>query len=215
MRLKSFYKPEETDFAELTARVLSDIANPLIIPPLTFGVIGLTESLSIIKLSLLLFLSIVFFTVLPIAFALFTANRNGVFTLDFPERRSRISLYIFAILSILSGTFFLVTLYESVFIRFTPLIFLLNLFTSFIINFRWKISIHSTALATGGSYLLLFGLNIPNGSLPMTVGFFLTCIVLPLVGWARYKLNVHSKFEIWGGISLGSTLTIISIFIWM
>jgi len=196
--------------SDTSARWLSDIMNPLVIPPLVFSVIGFAERLPYTRLVLLLVISIIFYSIIPFGAALVISHRHTNYSLDFLKRRSRIPLYKLSIFSVLIGSVLLSKLFQNYFIRIVVVVFLINLFCSFTINLKWKVSLHSTALSTGGLILLLFGLHTSTG-LPLIIsGTILLSLILPIIMWSRYQLKIHSKAELFGGTAVGVLLTLIS-----
>ncbi|MEX0647504.1 MAG: hypothetical protein WEA56_10190 [Balneolaceae bacterium] len=215
MSLISQYKLKKDSTPDIVARLASDLANPLIIPPVVFGVMGYSQHLMNSETVLLITLSAFFFTIIPAVTALTLAHYRSFRSLDFPERKSRTRLYGFTILSFIAGSIFIAVLFNESLIRLLTLIFSINLVCGFIINFKWKISAHCAALASGGIFLLLVGFTGSSGNFPsIATGFFLLLMVLPLVLWARYQIGIHSVSELAGGTVLGFLLTIFVFTLW-
>jgi len=194
------------------ARLVSNLANPLIIPPVVLWVLGWSGHLDIYKTLSLVGISLVFFTILPLISAIIYSSDQRLWSLDFPDQSSRTPLYITSTASTLIGSVLVVTLFDEPYLQVSVTIFGINILAAFLLNFKWKVSVHSSAITTGGFCLLLFGLFGTAGLPSLLTGLFLFVILLPLVGWARHHLNIHSISEIAGGISLGlifSSLTIL------
>ncbi|HKK44554.1 MAG TPA: hypothetical protein VJ964_03475 [Balneolaceae bacterium] len=209
--LKNIAGKKKSTFA---ARIISDLANPLILPPLVLWIIGNTVHLSNYMILLLLVSTIVFFSLLPGAVAIVVSLHHPNRSLDFPDRETRIPFYEISMLSIGTGSIFIFGLFDNPIIRLTTLIFVVALMSGFIINLSWKISFHATALATSGCCLLFFGNMYTAGNLSLITGSVLLSILLPLVIWARYRLKIHSIPELLGGSIMGFVLTALAFVVW-
>jgi membrane-associated phospholipid phosphatase len=197
--------------AQLLARSVSDLFNPLLVPPLTIAVLGwLTEIPGFDFWSAVLLASI-FYTFLP-ASAVFTTLKAGAAgSPDFPQRRSRNRLFLKTFLSTAAGSTVITLLYAGShpFISIAAVIYCLNTFIGYLINLGWKISIHSAALSTMATILGIFYL-IQGSDASFTAAIFslsLISIFLPVMIWARYQLNVHSISELIGGAGTGIAVT--------
>jgi len=137
---------------------------------------------------------------------------NG--SLDFHDRETRIPFYGFSMLSVATGSIFIIGLFDIPIIRITTLIFVIALLSGFIINLSWKISIHATTLATAGCCLLLSGGMHAAENLSLITGSIMLSILLPLMIWARYRLKIHSIPELIGGSAMGFILTALVFVVW-
>lgn len=207
MPLAPRYKAKSSTKTDIAARLLSDLMNPLIIPSIVLGIIGYVGHLTYIKLSMLLGITTLFFAIIPMGVAFIIVLRKPDQSVDFPERSSRNILYLSSISSAFVGSVLILHLFPVFYIELTVSIFFINLLAAFILNFKWKISIHAAAVSTGGQCIILlcYFLNATSLSLSL-IGLFTLCILLPIVGWARYRLNIHTIPEIAGGIALGFLL---------
>lgn len=189
------------------ARLVSNLANPLIIPPAVLWVLAWSGHLDIYKTLSLVGISLVFFTVLPLISAIIYSSDQHLWSLDFPDQSSRTPLYSISTAITLIGSVLVVTLFDEPYLQASVTIFWINIFAAFLLNFKWKVSVHSSAITTGGFCLLLFSSLGTAGFPSFHTGLFLFVILLPLVGWARHQLDIHSISEIIGGISLGLILS--------
>ncbi len=114
--------------------------------------------------------------------------------LDFPVRESRkvllpsvAAIYVLGAiaLSLLAAPFWVVLLMAG-YAGNTALVALLN--------FRWKVSVHTTGVAGPASFLLFLSLSAS----------LLLFALLPLVGWSRWRLQRHSLAELVTGACLGA-----------
>ena len=159
------YHTKNVTTLNLVARIASDLANPLVIPLFVLGIIGYEVQLTGSNLVMLVGIAAIFYLLIPVTVALLIFSRRQENSLDFPERSSRTGLYSTSILSAMVGGILIVELYSISIIQLTGIVFFINLIFAFFINLRWKISVHSGALTTGGTCLLLFGVIYPGSGI--------------------------------------------------
>ncbi|WP_103665019.1 hypothetical protein [Gracilimonas amylolytica] len=191
------------------ARVISDILNPLVLPVLVFGVAGMSISGSTSQMLLLTGVSAVFFLIIPLSMALIMRQSNKFQTLDFKGRTSRNWLYLSSVLSVLAGYL----IFEEIFVgapEVLMLIYLFNLIIAFLLNLKWKISVHTGSMVTAIILLGWIQWMAQNTFIPGMVSAVLL-LMLPFVIWSRLHLKVHSRFEVilGGMVSLISTLMLL------
>lgn len=200
----------QTGGPKVLARLVSDLANPLIIPPLVFMATAYALSVSAIEMGWITSITFLFFTLIPFGTTISLLQNGQIQSLDVPERANRSKLFRYTILSSTMGSILIISLYmgkHPVLVE-TALVFLANPIAGYLINRRFKISIHTAALATGGTLFLVlflqqaemhFWLGIPS--------FGMLFLLLPLMVWARFRLGVHSFGELYGGALAGILLT--------
>ena len=191
------------------ARVISDILNPLVLPVLVFGVAGMCMNGSTSQMLLLTGVSGVLFLIIPLSVALIMRQSNKFQTLDFKERTCRNWLYLSSVFSVLAGYL----IFDEIFVG-TPevlmLIYLFNLIIAFLLNMKWKISVHTGSMVTAIILLGWIQWMAKNTLIPGKVSAVLL-LMLPFVIWSRLHLKVHSRFEVLlgGMVSLISTLMLL------
>ncbi len=145
-------------------------------------------------------LGILFLTVVPM-FAIFSSSKS--FTgWEFFDRKKRNKPYFFSLLSYLSGAVVFLYLGNHVMFLISFTYFIVTL-TMMIINFFWKISLHTSGIAGPVTSLVyVFGLGIAP----------LYLLLLP-VAYSRYKLNSHDFLQLLVGALLGIFITYSTYFI--
>lgn len=200
--------------SDLFARLVSDLANPLVIPPVVIFATGSALSLSSAELGWITTLALVFFTLIPFLITIFLLQSGQIQSLDIPERENRNKLFKYSILSSTIGSLILVMLCfgrHQVLVE-TALVFLLNPIIGYFINQRFKISIHTAALATAGTLLLVLYLYIPEMNFGAGIlSLVMLLVLLPVMFWSRFRLGIHSFPELAGGVVAGITLTLFEI----
>jgi membrane-associated phospholipid phosphatase len=144
-------------------------------------------------------------------------RRGIIHSLDLPLRKTRTLLYAFSIVSaaIASLIIYQLTSTLHLFIFVLSLVVLANLTISFLLNLRWKVSVHSASVAVAGTvYYLMFLWGITEyQTITLILSLIHLLLLLPVMMWARYHLSVHSLTELLGGAAAGILLTIIELII--
>lgn len=79
-----------------------------------------------------------------------------------------------------------------------------------LINFRFKISLHSIAMAAGTGYLYML---LPYATINLMPVFVISLILTGIVGSARLILSSHSPFQVFTGYLLGWNVSMFSVII--
>lgn len=198
-----------------TARWISDLANPLFIPPLIYIMIGGFNGLTAREMGWLIPMSLLFYTLIPLGMALILLKFDKIESLDLPRRESRNLLYLLGIASSTIGSLILGIVFylHRPFLTLIAGIFFINPIIGYLLNRKWKVSIHSASVASGGVILLAFYFWQTDLSITLAVIFSLIMllILLPIMMWSRFRLKVHTLPELLGGASAGIFFTSIEI----
>ncbi|TYP92531.1 hypothetical protein LX73_1892 [Fodinibius salinus] len=201
------------------ARLISDLGNPLFMPPAI-----LLGSCILLKQSLWTTLqvtgiAIICYSLLPFLLTFFLFRRGIIHSMDLPIRKTRTALYAFSIAtaSLASLIIYQLTSVLHTFIFILSLVVLANLAISFLLNLRWKVSVHSASVAVAGTvYWLMFLWSITEyHTITLILSLTHLLLLLPMIMWARYHLSVHSFTELVGGTTAGILLTIIELIIFI
>lgn len=199
------------------ARWISDLANPLFIPPFVFILVGSLQNITNQEFYWLISLSILFYTLIPLGAAVLMLRMGKIESLDIVQREARNLLYILGIVSSSIGSFILglYFIYHRPFLTLISGVFFINPVLGYILNKKWKVSIHSGSVASGGIILLSYYFWESAQPMPEVLFFSLgmLLILLPLIMWSRFKLRVHSLPELIGGVSAGILCTVAEILI--
>lgn len=208
---------DESNALRLFARWVSDLANPLFIPPFVFILVGSLQNLTSQEYYWLISLSILFYTLIPLGAAVILLRTGRIESLDIVQREARNLLYILGIVSASVGSFVLglYFIYHRPFITLISGVFFINPMLGYILNKKWKVSIHSGSVASGGIILLCYYFWETVQPAPAVLFFSLgmLLILLPLIMWSRFKLRVHTLSELLGGVSAGIVCTTLEILI--
>lgn len=197
-----------------TARLISDLMNPLIIPPAVLIITSWMLGLSGYTISLVFVIALLFYSLIPLSLGFYLFKKNRIASLDLPDRKARNPLFAYSIFSALAVCLcfaFTPELNHPLLLMIT-IVYLINLVIGFFINFRWKMSVHTAALASSGGMFFYF---CYLSSFPFLATEILSLIILlvllPLMIWARYRLRIHSLPELFGGAVSGFLLTIVEL----
>lgn len=209
-------KPEKrTRPAGIAARAISDIANPLFIPPVIFGLVGYFNHIAVEEMSWMIVLSLLFYTIIPLSITFYLLKSGKIESLDLPNRKARNKLFIYSVMSSSVGSMILGVyfFFHHPFLSITAAVFFLNPLIGYFINLKWKLSMHTASVASGGAILFtLFYISSPfYTSAAGIFSLLMLLILLPLMMWARYYLSIHTFAEIAGGACAGLVLTILEL----
>jgi len=175
-----------------TAKVISAFSHPVVVFPVSLPFFISQAELT--KEKLVWFLPILFLLAIPIFYFFYGLKKRKISDWEMTQRRQRYPLYL---LSLVCGGLALVFLKvsgsQTLFI--VALIFyLLGIFVT-LINFFWKISVHTAGITAGA---LAFNLLLSQSAL--------LYLLIPLVAWSRREERKHTLAQILGGISLGAVV---------
>lgn len=186
-----FGRPVSQDRPYRLGRFLSQVFHPIANGIASFVVVGLAApGMPNARAGLLWALACVLTIITPTAGYFYLRLFRGDFSDDDVSRRSeRTGLYLVAIASTIAGSALLYFLG-------LPVIFLRLLIAavgvtgiSMLINFRWKISVHSASIATLATLTTIFFERLGL--------VFWLCAVA--VGWARVRTGNHTPWQVLGG----------------
>lgn len=198
--------------AYVAARIISDLINPLFIPPLILVVVGELRQIAVEELTWMTTLALLFYTFIPLTITFYLLKNGHIESWDLPRQKERNALFIYSVISscfgsIILGVYFY--LYHP-FLTMIAIVLFLNPLAGYIINLKWKISMHTASIAAAGAiFFALFYMS--SQFYTSTAGIFsliMLLILLPLMIWARYYLEIHSVSQLLGGASAGIIITL-------
>lgn len=196
-------------------RLISDLFNPLFVPPAVIGILAWMLGLSGLTIGWILATALLFYTVIPLGGTFYLLNTKKIVSIDLPEQKSRTGLYILGVGSAFAAfvVFRLMHSYTHALISVVALVYFLNAASGLFINLKWKMSIHSAGISSSAAIFLFYSEFqgqplIPNGDI---LSLIILLLLLPLMFWSRYRLNIHSPGELLGGASTGFLLTLLEL----
>ena len=187
------------------ARIISYIFHPLLMPIYTFSILFSMKTFfsSILtldgKIMVLAFIFISTF-LFPVILTYILLRTNKISSLHLEKREERTIPFLFTIVFYYGSyhmlkSFDLPAIYLLLMLASTLMIIL-----SFLINLKFKISIHT--LAIGALTGIIIGISYRFGINMLLIGFILF-IIGGLVGFSRLALNAHCPSEVYSGYIIG------------
>ena len=199
---------------KLTAKIISTIFHPLIMPIIGLLIIFNSDSyinytVSIeLKKAVLMLVGVSTF-IIPLLIALFLLNRGLIDSLEMETQKERVIPYAFTII------FYVFTLYMLKQAPIPPIIFnfvigaTLSVILAFIINIKWKISAHMIGIGglTGALICISTMLDIY-----ITPYLFIALIIAGLIGSSRLILKAHTQSQVYVGYIVGIICQFIALY---
>jgi membrane-associated phospholipid phosphatase len=185
------------------AKLISNILNPFLV---SFSIIvllsfesaaGLTDAMKWSLISVVL-------SVLPVfAFVVYLVHNNKLDSIFISPRHQRNRIYLLAIGCAIVGCSVLIILGAPKLLIATFVSGLVAIVVFMAINLSWKISLH-TAFITASVIILI----IVYGAIVA-----LAALLVPLVGWARIEIKLHSPAQVATGALLAAC--IVTVVFWL
>lgn len=193
--------------ALLPAKIISILFHPLFMPVYGLAIIlsGYTPfGYMQMPVKRLLFLIIgVNNVLLPLALLPFLMYMNFITSWTLEEREERVVPLIISTILYATSSYILYRFPVPFFLKaFMFSVFLISLLLT-VINFRWKISLHSVGSGALTGLILILSFRLYSNLL-----WFLVFAIVAggMIMSARLKLNLHSPRQVWTGFSTGFVL---------
>lgn len=173
-----------------TAKAISTFSHPVVVFPASLPFFLFQAHLS--KEKLLFLLLILFILAIPIFYFFYALKKKKISDWEMTQRQERYPLYL---LSLFCGGLALVLLKISgseILFNVALIFYLLGIFIT-LINFSWKISVHTAGITAGA---LVFNLLLNQSPY--------LYLLIPLVAWSRYEEKKHTPAQIFAGVVLGA-----------
>jgi membrane-associated phospholipid phosphatase len=198
------------------ASALSYLFNPLVLPPLSFGLVQAHFAATASEIAWTVVVSLVFFFGVPLLFVLGMVRRGEAESLEVRAQGKRTRPFLVGIASYAIGVFVLALTVRTAtgLVVAMAALMPLNTMVMTVVNLRWKISIHLTAIAAFCSVLFfvaVFGTPaawpaaIPAEWQPLlrsaTVAPWF--VLVPALMWARVRVGAHTPKQVLAGALYG------------
>lgn len=199
------------------AEAVSVMLNPLLLPPVLFGIISVYAGAAAGHVLLVSSVGVLFFALVPASYVYWELQRGRVASLNIRDRTRRERPLLVTIACYLTGAALMSAL--SVpgqgLLGWLMACYGFNTGLTLLVTRYWKISIHALAIAAIPSVLffLAYGLgrSTPFPALWLLFGFSTACI--PLVGWARVRLHHHTPQQVIAGALGGLILPVLELWL--
>ena len=182
------------------SKIISLVINPLVVAPLTFGLIIYSDQ-TLISKYLIFSISIFFTSILPLLTILYYRRVGKLSAFDAPLREERIDLLVIAALYNAVGFILLEYLGASPIVKGLMFCYAINTTVVWRITRYWKISIHMVGI--GGPIIALW---FSGFQYPILMG-----ATVFLVGLARILLKAHTPSQVITGTVLAMGLAYIEL----
>ena len=192
------------DFPDILAKIVSVIFHPLLIP--VYGMIILFSAPALFGYlpfevkKVLIFVVVINNIILPLSLFPFFRYKNIISSWSVENRSERIIPLLITTLLYAVTSFLIFRFPIPVFLKtFINAVFFISLVIT-IINFWWKISIHSagSGVLTALVFILSFRMYSPLGWYVISV-----IIISGMVLSSRLRLNIHNPRQVWIGYLAG------------
>lgn len=194
------------------ANAISYFLNPLVFPPVAFTLIDAHFGADPLGIAWTFGVSLVFFCLLPLVYVVGMVRMGKAESLEVRDREARLGPFLFGMASYAVGGALLWWTVEGpalpMIAAFASL-FPINTALILLINTRWKISVHMTALSGFVGVLLFTALTVWR-DLPADVETALTLatvgplvLMIPLLMWARVRVGAHTLGQVVAGTAFG------------
>lgn len=185
------------------ARIVSTIGTPVIVILISFIALGFH-----LKSSLawrLIAVQFLFSLFIPFAYHLWILKTGKVSDFDITIRIERYKPYIVMIGSSLLSLLALILLKAPSLLIVISAACTIQISIMFLINFYWKISGHTSTVASFAALLCIIGGNLR----------FLSLLFIPLMSWSRVRLKRHTLGQTIAGALLGISVFFISLLVFV
>lgn len=203
------------------ANALSYFLNPLVLPPVGFGLTQWHLGGSGPEIAWTVAVSLFFFCIVPLLYVVGMVRSGRAESLEVRDRASRLKPFLVGIVSYLIGMAVLgatVTTAKGLILAIAAL-FPLNTLLLLLVNLRWKISIHMATLAGFVSILLFVALtawrDLP-GDWEAALTFASVApllLLLPVLMWARVRVSAHTTGQVVGGAVFGLLAPLVELYV--
>lgn len=203
------------------ANVLSYVFNPLVLPPVGFGLILWHFGAPGREIAWIVAVSLVFFCLVPLAFVIRMIRRGEAESLEVRHQERRLKPFLVGMASYATGMLVMALTGTTAvpFLVALALLYPLNTAVIVLINLRWKISVHMTSLAGFVSILLFVSMTVWR-TLPPAAEAVLTVVtvapllvLLPLLMWARVRVEAHSPGQVVAGALFGLIVPVVELWV--
>ena len=193
--------------AEVVSRIFNPLLNPIIAfavllfsaPSVTLGITpGMTWETRMFYFAIATFFS----SVIIFAYIHYLKHKKVINSTELIVREHRINPLTLGVLSYAMGFFFLTLFGAPSIVRGLMFCYVTNTIVVLLITRRWKISIHTTAIAN------------PLVAIVVHFGWMMAPILMlvPIVGLARVKMKRHDELQVVAGGLVGVVMTAVQLY---
>lgn len=172
------------------AKAISTFSHPVIVFPTSLPFFLSQADLAKEKFFFLLL--ILFILAIPIFYFFYALKKKKISDWEMTQRRERYPLYLLSLFCGGLALGFLKISGSQILFNVALIFYLLGIFIT-LINFFWKISVHTAGITAGA---LVFNLLLSQSPY--------LYLLIPLVAWSRHEEKKHTPGQILAGVALGA-----------
>ena len=203
------------------ANTLSYVFNPLVLPPVSFGLILAHFGAAGAEIAAVVGVALLFFCIVPLVHLVRMVRRGEAGSVEVRNRERRLKPFLFGIGSYAVGILAIWAVGRTAvpFLVALALIYPVNTALLLLINLRTKISVHMASMA-GFVSILLFVATTVFRALPAAAEAFLTALtvapllaIVPVLMWARVRVGAHTPGQVAGGAAFGLAVPFVELWL--
>lgn len=199
--------PVQSHWSEHLATGITYAISPLVLPPALFGLIVAHFGASAQEILATSLGALVLLGFVPLAYLGWMVRHHRALSIEVRDRRRRTAPFLVATAAYVAALVLVLLWGDTA----KPLVAAIlgvsvgNAFLLMAITWRWKISIHASSVGGFVSVLWLVAVLWRDVPLPMLHPGWTALLVLlvPLVMWARVRVQAHTKAQVWAGALFG------------
>jgi membrane-associated phospholipid phosphatase len=194
-------------FPDHLATATTYLISPLVLPPVLFGLIVAHFGASAQEIIATSLGALVLLGFVPLAYLGWMVRHHRALSIEVRDRQRRTAPFLVATAAYVAALMLVLLWGDTA----KPLVAAIlgisvgNAFLLMAITWRWKISIHASSVGGFVSVLWLVAVLWRDVPLPMLHPGWTALLVLlvPLVMWARVRVQAHTKAQVWAGALFG------------
>lgn len=203
---------DEATFGYRMAHGLAYAVNPLVLPPLLFGLVLAHFGAPAAEVAWAVAVALVGCGLVPLAYVVYLVRRRRVASVEVRDRAQRTGPFVVGLassglaLALLAGT----GTTAAALVGALAACLVVNMAVVVVVNLRWKISVHAAALA---GFISILAFVARDAGASGAAGGVLSpgplAGLLPLLGlvmWARVRTGAHTAGQVAAGALLGLAL---------
>lgn len=194
------------------AELLAYLINPIILPPITYGLMLRHFQAPMAEWTLVVLISTLFFSIVPLLFVLGMVRAGEAESIEVRERSKRKAPLLVCLGASLVGFMLIAWVAETAraFVLLTVGCYLVNIVLALLITLKWKISLHLIGWA-GILSTLTFVVHtdwplLQSPPFLTLGGLFPLFLLIPPLMWARVRTGAHTVAQVVAGTLAGLVL---------
>lgn len=193
----------------VVAMLVSYIVNPLVFPPLVYGLVLAHVGASQVEVAWGVGIGAFFFSLVPLVHVGWLRVRGVIESLEIRDRSKRLGPFLVSLAagSVAFGTVLAFDMTGRRLLAALVGCHVLNTVTLFFITTQWKISVHCSSIGGAVGTLAFARYHLPGAILdtavPGAIVLSIGAVLVPMLLWARVRSRAHTVAQAVAGSLLG------------